>query len=278
MLRRLAAVAAAVTALLGANAAPAHATAHGFRLVFADGFNQRTPLGSFSGCDHNDGSKAAYCSGLTGTMRAGYWAYPEGWPDTATEWGYRVGGVYDPASTMWVAPSAWGDGQLHIKMWRGGSGPVHSAALVPMASIGLKYGRVEERFRVSHAAPGYKSAHLLWPDSNSSCPNCEVDFPEGDWATGINAYAHHRDAIGGDQDAYDARAQFTVWHTADIEWTPGSVTFLLDGRVVGHSTTAVPDQPMSWIIQNETSLDSAPPAPNSWAQMDISWIKVWDWS
>ena len=61
MLRRLAAVATAVAALLGTGSAPAHATSPTFHLISADGFNTATKLGSFRDCDHNDGSRAAYC-------------------------------------------------------------------------------------------------------------------------------------------------------------------------------------------------------------------------
>ncbi|MGW7001404.1 glycoside hydrolase family 16 protein [Streptomyces sp. NPDC054933] len=280
MKRRLAAVALTVAALLGISTAPAQGSAHtpSFHLVFADGFNTPTRLGSFSGCDHNDDTPTAYCSGLAGSVRANWWAYPAGWPDTATQRNYPVGGYYDPATTLWVAPSPWGDGQLHIRMWRGAAGPVHSAAIVPKQLMGLRYGKFEERWRVSKAASGYKSAHLLWPDDNAACPNCEIDFPEGDWTGRINGYAHHENAIDGDQDAYNTTTGWTSWHTTDIIWQPGSVTFELDGRVVGHSTTAVPNTAMSWIIQNETALDGPLPAPNTSAQMDVTYVKGWAWS
>ena len=63
--------------------------------------------------------------------------------------------------------------------------------------MGIRYGAFEERWRVSRAAPGYKSAHLLSPVDNAACPGCEVDFPEGEWAHTIYAYAHHEDGAGG---------------------------------------------------------------------------------
>ena len=278
MLRRLAAAIATVTALLGVTAVPAQGATPGYHLVFADGFNTPVARGSFRDCDHNDDTPRAYCSGLSASVRAAWWAYPAGWPDTATQRGYPVGGYYDPASTLWIAPSAWGDGQLHIRMWRGSSGPVHSATVVPKAAMGLRYGKFEERFRVSHVATGYKSAHLLWPVSNDACPNCEIDFPELEWTGDISAFAHHRDSIGGDQDAYDTGKTWTSWHTSDVIWQPGSITFVLDGRIVGHSTTAVPNTAADWDLQNESALNGESAAPNSSAQMDISWVKVWSWS
>jgi hypothetical protein len=277
-MRRLLATAAGLAALLVGFTAPTAEATPTWHLRFADGFNTPVARGRFTGCDHNTDTPQAYCSGLPASVRSAWWAYPAGWPDTATQRGYPVGGYYDPATTLSISPSPWGDGQLHIRMWRGASGPVHSATVVPKAAMGLRYGKYEERFRVSHVATGYKSAHLLWPVSNDACPNCEIDFPELEWTGQISAFAHHRDSIGGDQDAYDTGKTWTSWHTSDILWQPGSVTFLLDGHVVGHSTTAVPNTPMDWDIQNESALDGSSAAPNSWAQMDITYVKVWSYS
>ena len=127
------------------------------------------------------------------------------------------------------------------------------------------------------ARPRPATSRLLWPDDNTACPNCELDFPEGNWNSGIDAYAHHLNSIDGNQVAYSAGTTFTSWHTSDIVCTPGSV-IELDGRVVGHSTTAVPNTAMSWIIQNETALEGPAPAPNSSAQMDVTYVKGWSYS
>ena len=213
-----------------------------------------------------------------GTVRADWWAYPDGWPDTATQRGYPVGGRYDPATTVWISRSPAGDGQLHIRMWRGADGPVHSATVVPRPLMGIRYGAFEERWRVSRAAPGYKSAHLLSPVDNAACPGCEVDFPEGEWAHTIYAYAHHEDGAGGAQDGFATGARWDRWHTSRIEWTPGDVKFLLDGRLVGESTTAVPGTAADWDIQNESALSGPSAPPNSRAQLDITWVRGWSWS
>lgn len=272
-MRRLLTTAGVLAGLLLAGLATPTAAAApaGWHLRFADYFNTDVPRGRFTGCGHNVDTPRAYCAGLTGSIRATWWAYPKGWPDTATQRHYPVGGYYDPATTLSIT-----GGQLHIRMWRG-TGPVHSATVVPKAAMGLKYGKFEERFRVSKVATGYKSAHLLWPVDNNACPNCEIDFPELEWTGQIAAFAHHRDNIGGNQDAYDTGKTWTSWHTSDILWTPGNVTFVLDGRTVGHSTTAVPNTPMDWDLQNESALDGSSATPNSWAQMDIAYVRVWSW-
>lgn len=259
--------------LAGLTAPTAAGSTPTWHLRYADGFNTPVAKGRFTDCSHNTDTSKAYCGGLTGSVRAAWWAYPAGWPDTATQRHYPVGGYYDPATTLWIS-----GGQMHIRMWRGASGSVHSATVVPKALMGQRYGRYEERWRVSKTATGYKSAHLLWPVSDSACPNCEIDFPEGNWAGSVNGYAHHLKSIGGDQDAYDARARWTTWHTTVITWQPGSITLTIDGRTVGHSTTAVPNTAMSWDIQNETALEGASPKPNTSAQMDIEYVRGWSWS
>ncbi|MFE2832184.1 glycoside hydrolase family 16 protein [Streptomyces mirabilis] len=267
MLRRLAAVGVAVVALMGVNATPARAAS--WHRVLNDNFSWTVPTGAWSDCDHNTDTRRAYCSGLPAYASRNWWAYPSSWPDTATQRGYRVGGYYDPATTLSVS-----GGQLHIRMWRGRTGPVHSATVVPKAAMGLKYGKFEERWRVVHAAPGYKSAHLLWPNDNSQC--CEEDFPEGDWDSTLNGYNH--DLAGDNLTAADTSRTWTTSHTTRIEWTPGSVRYFLDGRLVDSTTRDVPRTSMNWDIQNESSLDGESAAPNSWAQMDIDYVRVWSYS
>ncbi|MEW2578359.1 glycoside hydrolase family 16 protein [Streptomyces syringium] len=254
-----------IAALLGLGTAPAEA-APSWKLRFSDSFNVPVARGGFADCGHSVDTPRAYCGGLPAKVRAAWWAYPAGWPDTATQRGYPVGGYYDPATTLSIS-----GGRLHIRMWRGPTGSVHSAAVVPRALMNQRYGRYEERFRVSKSAVGYKSAHLLWPAANDGCS--EIDFPELEWTETIAAFTHP--STCGRQDAFDTRARWTDWHTSVIEWTPGHVRYYLDGRLIGHSTRSVPDKPMSWIIQNESALNGDRAAPNSWAQMDIAWVRGW---
>ncbi|QCX81241.1 Glycosyl hydrolases family 16 [Streptomyces sp. YIM 121038] len=240
-----------------------------WQLRFSDGFNTPVARGRFTDCAHYVDTPKAYCGGLSGSVRTNWWAYPHGWPDTATQRDYPVGGIYDPASTVWIS-----DGQMHIRMWRGSNGPVHSAAVVPKRLMNQRYGRYEERFRVSKVAPGYKSAHLLWPVVNDSCS--EIDHPELEWTETIAAFHHPSNCTR--QAAFDTGKRWSDWHTSRIEWKPGEVRFYLDGQLVGRSANSVPDKPMSWIIQNEAALNGDQAAPNSSAQMDIAWVKGWSWS
>ena len=95
---------------------------------------------------------------------------------------------------------------------------------------GMKYGRYSIRFRAD-SLPGYKTAWLLWPDSESWPNDGEVDFPEGNLAKGstINAFAHYASSRGG-QDAFPTKTSYAGWHTVTVEWVPGKITFVLDNK------------------------------------------------
>jgi hypothetical protein len=160
-------------------------------------------------------------------------------------------------------------------MWRGSTGPVHSATIVPKRAMGLTYGAYEERWRVSHVARGYKSAHLLWPVSNAD--ECsEIDFPELEWDTKVAGFMHPSNC--GQQISVDTGQSWSAWHTTRIEWTRSDIKFFLDGRIVGETHNAVPSGPMDWDIQNESALNGESAAASSWAQMDVTYVKVWSWS
>jgi hypothetical protein len=231
-----------------------------WKTVFSTRFPVAAPLGSFSGCS-NWG--ADICTGLPDALKSSWWAYPAGWPDTATQRDYPVGGYYQPQSTVWIS-----GGQMHIRMSRG-TGAVSSAAVVPKAAIGRLYGRYTETARVSRVTTGYKSAHLLWPHGNGAF---EVDFPENEWNTAPYAYVHN----GNDpQLSFPSNVSWAQWHTYTIGWRPGLLSLYVDGKLIGRTSSAtyVPSVPMDWIIQNESALNGEQAPENSSAQIDISYVE-----
>ncbi|OIJ67366.1 glycoside hydrolase family 16 protein [Streptomyces mangrovisoli] len=240
-----------------------------FWQVVAENFNgDSVPLGSFSDCDHDAETSGAYCAGLTGSYRDNWWAYPTGWPDTATDRGRDVGGVYHPEDTVSVGPDASGDGVMRIRMFRpADGGPVHSAAVLPRAVMDMAYGKFSARIRVVKPATGYKSAWLHYGDG------CETDFPEGNWDDGFAAFQHP--CGGGDQDYFPGADDWTQWHTVSTEWTPGQVRFFVDGKQIGSDTRGVADQPLSWVLQNESALEGPGAAPGSSAELDITWVAAY---
>jgi|HubBroStandDraft_4_1064222.scaffolds.fasta_scaffold69204_2 hypothetical protein len=241
-----------------------------WKLKWQTNFSESAALGTFSGCNNDAGTAAAYCSGLPAALQSQWWAYPYPWPDTATEENLPLGGYYDPSETVWIS-----GGQMHIRMFRTTQW-IHSAALVPKAAIGMLYGKYVERFSVSaDPSAGYKSAHLLWPSGNALVDS-EVDFPEGNWNSTICAFVHSPAESNVDQ--FCPATTWTTWHTSEIDWTPSSLTFYLDGKKLGSVTGQwVPDEPMSWILQNESAL-LGPEAPeNSSAQLNISSVAVYSY-
>lgn len=140
------------------------------------------------------------------------------------------------------------------------------------------YGRYEVRFRAD-SMHGYKGAWLLWPSSEVWPRDGEIDFPEGDFDSYIYAFMHRQGATSGsDQEAFATMARWTDWHTAVIEWAPTYVKFILDGRVIGTSTSRIPNTPMRWVIQNETTLSGFVPADSVSGHVYLDYVKVWSYA
>ena len=224
----------------------------GWRQIFTEDFTKSVPLGSFP-------------SAVSRT----WGAYPYPWQDSPRN------GRYHPGKTV-----SWHDGMADI--WLHTERGEHLVAALapkingPKEGEGQLYGRYAIRFR-AESIPGYKAAWLLWPTSEVWPRDGEIDFPEGSFDGLIDAFMHRRGAtFGGDQDVHAAGVPFASdWHTAVIEWSPGSVKFYLDGRLVGHSTSRVPNRPMRWVIQNETENTSTPPPDWSQGHVFIDWVAVY---
>jgi len=134
---------------------------------------------------------------------------------------------------------------------------------------GQKYGRFSVRFRAD-PVPGYKTAWLLWPDSDKR-RHGEIDFPEANLGDTINGFVHHA-VRGRGQERFSTGKTFENWHIATIEWLPGRVTFNLDGAVVGTSTRKIPKKRMHWVLQTETQLDGPPPPADAAGHVQVDWV------
>ncbi len=235
----------------------------GWKQIFADDFTATIPVGAFSDCDNNTDTPQATCNGLQPYPEyyANWWAYPNTWSDTAKSGadgntGAPFGGVYHPEDTVSVD-----SGVMHVKMFRpAAGGDNHVAALVPRKCMDQQFGRYIERFKVVQADPGFKSAHLFYGGG------FEIDYPEDDYGGGISAYTHP----GGGN--FNTGAKWTEWHTTVIEWTAGKTVFYLDGKEIGTATNQVPNLPLSWILQNESSIMGPYADPGATAQLDTDWV------
>ena len=204
----------------------------------------------------------------TGTFpSAGYekhWdVYADGWKDTSHN------GTYMPSQVLSVH-----GGVLDYNI-RTVAGQHQVAAPWVTDTSGHAYGRYSIRFH-SDALPGYKTAWLLWPDSERWPSDGEIDFPEGNLGSGdtISAFSHYASSRGG-QDQFASKATFAGWHTVTVEWVPGKVTFVLDGKVLGVSTTMVPSTAMHWVLQTETNLDGYAPSSAVQGHVLVDWVAFW---
>ncbi len=227
-----------------------------FTLKFSDDFNTATSEGQFLSKYPN------------------WYAYATGAKDSA-----KVG-IMDN-SILSVS-----NGMLNMRLHTGADGVPRGAAPYPIINGGSAlnlnnvnqlYGRYEVRFRAD-ATPGYATAWLLWPQSETWPRDGEIDFPEGSLDGTIKAFMHRQGGTSGsDQDAFSTSATFSDWHTTTLEWTPGKVVFYIDGKVIGTSTNRVPNTPMHWVLQTETAYGKKP-AASAVSNVQIDYVKVWGYN
>jgi Glycosyl hydrolases family 16 len=223
----------------------------GWRQIVADDLLYAVALGSFP-------------SAVSST-----WGdYPDGWPDTTGH------GTYMPSKVVSISGGV-------LDMWVHTENGVHMVAvpypLLPGASAanGMLYGRYVVRFR-SDPVAGYKTAWLLWPDSETFPRDGEIDFPEGNLNGTMCAYMHHQGATSAsDQDRFCTATTYTSWHTAVIEWLPATVRFSLDDKTIGTSTSRIPNTPMHWVLQTETATDGAVPSDSASGHVQVDWVAVY---
>lgn len=226
----------------------------GWQQVFTDDFSTDVAVGGFP-------SDTAYQSRWD--------VYSDGTPDTAGQ----AGGPsrYYPSKVVSAQ-----DGVLNLDLHTENGTPM-AAALLPAGGEGQLYGKYTIRFRADPVV-GYKTAWLLWPDSEEWPRDGEIDFPEGDLTGTISAFMHRQGASsGGDQDAFSTDTGYGSWHTASIEWTPTKVNFILDDQLIGASTSRIPNTPMHWVIQTESSLDGTTD-PAARGNVEIDWVAMYSYA
>lgn len=219
----------------------------GWQQTFRDDFRDDVPLGSFP------------------DAVSGKWStYPDGWQDTSKN------GTYAPSRVVSVHDGVM---DLHLRTVDG----EHLVAAPspklngPGTQQGQLYGRYAVRYRAD-PIPGYKLAWLLWPDSEKWSDG-EINFPEGPLGGNTWAFMHHRNKPV-EQDWYRSAALLADWHTAVIEWKPGTVRFLLDGALIGESKNRnlIPRVPMHWVLQTETNLGVRRPERDAAGHVEIDWV------
>ena len=137
------------------------------------------------------------------------------------------------------------------------------------------YGKFEFRAKLQRG-DGTRAVALLWP-AHGWPP--EIDYFEmWDGSRQKNMLTNHYSKANKMQHS-SVRADFTKWHTIGLEWTPGAIKYILDGKVVATQTGHVPHQPMWMGFQTTTGAYGPGAAPNkstpSSVAWDIDYIKAW---
>lgn len=218
----------------------------GWKQVFTDDFSTNVAAGSFPG---------AY---------AAKWTSYHGFYDTFGTGYYDRSAISVQNGTM----------DLHLRTQNGRPIAAAPAPIVTRAWEGQTYGRFSVRFK-SDSLPGYKAAWLLWPDSDNWNQG-EIDFPEGGLSSTIWGFNHCVGNPSSNCYYVDTKASFTSWHTATIEWMPGRLNYILDGRTVGTTTSSVPTSKMHWVLQTET--DGSRPSASTAGHVLIDWVTVYTYT
>ena len=76
---------------------------------------------------------------------------------------------------------------------------------------------------------------------------------------------------------------FTQWHTASVEWTPGKIVYLMDDKPWATITSHVPAQPMHLIMQthvgsNGSSGDMPAASVTGHVDLRIDWVHVYSFN
>lgn len=204
----------------------------------------------------------------------GWSTYENGAGDTRYRNGDTTGGgIMRPGEVLSVSNSCL-DWYIHT------AGGEHKVAdpLPPAVGPGLNGGYINGRYQFrmrSDLLPAYKTAWLLWPDSETWPRDGEIDFPEGDLDWRPGAFVHYQDATtGGEQDEHLSSAAFEYadWHTYTLEWWPNYVKLLIDGVGFGTTWWRVPNTAMHWVLETETTLGVTLPDPATAGHVLLDWL------
>lgn len=241
----------------------------GWQEVFADNFaRDHVSVGRFSGCRAGPTLQSSHCTGLPRGVDRKWWAYADNWHGTPST------GTYFPSRTLSIKHGVL-DYYLHAG--RVGGRLIHMVdAAIPKLTgpggSGMRYGRYVVRARWDRL-PGYHISFLLWPDSGNWPYDGEIDFPEADLdATSVFGFVHWKGAhCSCQQSSYRVPTDPSRWHTYAIDWLPSSVTFYLDGRLVGRSTGEIPSARLHWVLQVGTSYSEPTPNPATAGHLLVDW-------
>jgi len=140
------------------------------------------------------------------------------------------------------------------------------------------YGRFEFRFRMDKGY-GINYVLLLWPADDVWPPEINVAEDDGLSRDLITATLHYGTNNTTITRKSKGLANFTTWHTASVEWKPGSLVYKLDGKVWATMTSSnVPKTPMAMVAQSQawpcgTSFSDCPNSTTpTRVNLEVDWM------
>ena len=202
---------------------------------------------------------------------------------SAKKWGrYHGQPGGDPGGWWEPSHAVVRRGVLRLETYRDPSfgGRWVSGGLSSARALKQTYGRYAVRFRMD-AGRGVAGVLLLWPVRDHWPP--EIDFAEsgGTRATRDSMTATLHYGAANHQIQRRVRADFTRWHTLGVAWTPGRLTYTLDGRAWATVRSPhVPSEPMELDLQTQagTCGDRYAPCPDASTParvtMEVDWVRA----
>jgi hypothetical protein len=231
------------------------------------GSGSASPSGQAMPSGDLPGWKQVFADDFTGaSLNQAAWGPYSGQP------GGDPGGWWDPSHVVVR------NGVLELQNYRDAafgnrwvSGGVSSAPALKQT-----YGKYLVRFRIDQGN-GIAGIALLWPSGGGWPP--EIDFAEDGGGSRSHTTATLHYASTNEQIQRSVSADFSQWHTIGVEWTPGLLTYTLDGApwatVAG---AAVPAEPMEMDLQTQagTCGDRWAPCPDAstpaQVTMQVDWV------
>jgi hypothetical protein len=158
------------------------------------------------------------------------------------------------------------------------NGQRQAAAPIPLIDGqwgGTTYGRYSIRYR-SDYVEGFKQSFMLWPD-NDNWNDGEINFPEGGLGQEIYGFNHCIGNAASNCFWVKHTENTTDWHTATVEWTPNSISYILDGQTLGTTYDNIPRVPMHLILQlqgdNWYGTDTT-----GTGSVEVDWVTLYRWN
>jgi hypothetical protein len=227
------------------------------------------PSGSAMPVGNQPGWRQVFADDFTGHTLDPNWMTYTGQPDG------DPGGYFSPSHV------SVGDDMLTIGGWKEKAhGNIYvTGGVATRAPLAQTYGKYEVRFRADMGR-GIGYVALLWPASNQDLP--EIDFAEDNGKLRNRLYTTLHPKDGTAEQEKSVAGDFTQWHTAGLEWTPGKLVYSLDGKVWATITSdKVPTEPMTLALQTqgwycghswEACPDSSTPAR---VNMQVDWAVMY---